>query len=89
LKSHTIVSMLCNNYGVSITNAPPLHSTSNGQVERFHSTLLNLARCVKIDKGISDTVEIVMTTTQYNKSIHSVINRRPADIALVLAKRCW
>jgi len=36
LKSHTIVSMLCNNFGVSITNASPLNSTSNGQVERFH-----------------------------------------------------
>jgi len=29
-------------------------------------------------------VEIVMlATTQYNKSIHSVINRRPADIVLM------
>jgi len=36
LKSHTIVSMLCNNFDVSITNAPLLNSTSNGQVERFH-----------------------------------------------------
>jgi len=52
LKSHTIVSMLCNNFGVRIINAPPLHRTSNGQVERFHSTWLELARCIKIDKGI-------------------------------------
>jgi len=74
LKSHTIVSMLCNNFGVSVTNAPPLHSTSNGQVERFHSTLLELARCIKIDKGLSDTVEIIMlATTQYNKSIDIVL----------------
>jgi len=25
-------------------------------VERFHSTLVELARCLKIDKGISDTI---------------------------------
>jgi serine/threonine-protein phosphatase PP1 catalytic subunit len=81
LNSHTVTAMLSNNFGVSIANAPPLHSTSNGQVERFHSTLLELARCLKIDKDISDTVEVILlATAQYNKSIHSVVNRRPADI---------
>jgi len=56
-----------NNYGVSISNAPPLHSVSNGQVERFHSTLLELARCLKIDKSISDTVGVIMLSTiEYN-----------------------
>jgi len=80
LKSNTITAMLDNHFGVSITNAPPLHSVSNGQVERFHSTLLELARCLKIDKGMSDTVEIILlATTKYNKSIHSVIDKRPVD----------
>ncbi|KAH8327545.1 hypothetical protein KR074_008457 [Drosophila pseudoananassae] len=81
LNSHTIVTMLENHFGVSISNAPPLHSVSNGQVERFHSTLVELARCLKIDKGISDTIELILlATTRYNKSIHSVINKRPADV---------
>jgi len=71
LNSLTITSMLSNNFGVGITNAPPLHSTSNGQVERFHSTLLELARCMKIDKGMGDTIELA--TAQYNKSIHWVV----------------
>jgi len=46
--------------------------------------LLELARCIRIDKGISDTVDIVMLATiQYNnRSIHSVIKRRSADIVL-------
>lgn len=26
-------------FGVEVINCPPLYSTSNGQVERFHSTL--------------------------------------------------
>lgn len=81
LKSQTIVAMLENHFGVSISNAPPLHSVSNGQVERFHSTLIELARCLKIDKGISDTVELVLlATARYNMSIHSVINKKPAEV---------
>jgi len=73
--------MLENHFGVSISNAPPLHSVSNGQVERFHSTLVELSRCLKIDKGISDTVELILlATARYNKSIHSVIDKRPADV---------
>ncbi|KAH8265713.1 hypothetical protein KR038_010730 [Drosophila bunnanda] len=81
LNSHTILTMLENHFGVSVSNAPPLHSASNGQVERFHSTLVELARCLKIDKGISDTVELILlATARYNKSIHSVIDKRPADV---------
>jgi len=81
LRSQTVVARLENHFGVSISNAPPLHSVSNGQVERFHSTLIELARCLKIDKGISDTVELtLLATTRYNKSIHSVINKKPAEV---------
>jgi len=81
LRSQTIVAMLENHFGVSISNAPPPHSVSNGQVERFHSTLIELARCLKIDKGISDTVELILlATARYNKSIHFVINKRPAEV---------
>jgi len=43
LNSHTILTMRENHFGVSISNAPPLHSVSNGQVERFHSTLVALS----------------------------------------------
>jgi len=48
LNSETIKSILLNNFNICISNAPPLHSTSNGQVERFHSTLAEIARCLKI-----------------------------------------
>jgi len=79
-KAHTITAMLDNHFGVRITNEPFLHGVSIGQVERFHTTLLELARCLKIDKGISDTVELILlATTRYNKSIHSVIDKRPVD----------
>nr|XP_043066520.1 Down syndrome cell adhesion molecule-like protein Dscam2 [Drosophila bipectinata] len=47
----------------------------------IYSTLVELAKSLKIDKGISNTVELILlATTRYNKSIHSVINKRPVDV---------
>jgi len=38
---------------------------------------------LKIDKGISDTVELILlATARYNKSIRSVIDKRPADVVM-------
>jgi len=73
--------MLKNQYNIDIVNAPPLHSSSNGQVERFHSTLVEIARVLKIDKKIEDTVELILrATVEYNKSLHSVICEKPVEI---------
>jgi len=74
------MTLLSNQFNIQIVNAPPHHSTSNGQVERFHSTLAEIARCLKIERGIKDTVELILLATiEYNKSIYSVINKRPID----------
>lgn len=78
--SETIRSILKNSFNVEIVNSPPLHSTSNGQVERFHSTLAEIARCLKIERKIDDTVELILQSTiEYNRTIHSVTNERPID----------
>lgn len=51
------------------------------EIERFHSTLLEIARCVKIQKGISNTVDTILhATAEYYKSVHSVTNKRPIDV---------
>jgi len=71
LNSEPIKSILLNNFNICISNAPPLHSTSNGQVKRFHSTLAEIARCLKILKQINDTAEVILlATTKYNRTIH-------------------
>lgn len=81
LNSHTIKAILKNNFDIDIANAPPLHSTSNGQVERFHSTLLEISRCLKIDKNLDDIEEIILLATiEYNKSIHTVIGTKPISV---------
>lgn len=81
LNSETISTLLKNHFGIDIVNAPPLHSSSNGQVERFHSTLAELARCMKLDRRINDTIELIMlATAEYNKSFHSVTGKKPIDV---------
>ena len=61
-------------------NAPPLHSCSNGQVERFHGTLADIARSFKLEKMSDDTAELILRATiAYNRSIHSVTSQTPID----------
>lgn len=79
LKSRYIQELL-NRYGIQMSNTPPEHSSSNGQVERFHSTLAELARCIKGERQISDTSELIyLATIEYNKTIHSVTQEKPID----------
>jgi len=81
LNSETIKSVLLNNFNITIANEPPLHSTSNGQVERFHSTLAEIARCLKIEKGINDPAEVILlATAKYNRTIHSATEKKPIEI---------
>jgi len=79
--SETIKSILLNHFNITIANAPPLHSTSNGQVERFHSTLTEIARCLKLEGNLNDTTELILlATNKYNNTIHSVTNEKPVQI---------
>lgn len=50
-------------------------------VERFHSPLLEIARCVKAQQEINDTVDLILLSThKYNHSVHSTTGRKPIDI---------
>jgi len=46
--------------GLTLHFADPRHSTSNGQVERAHSTLTELARCIKEEFNLIDYLEIII-----------------------------
>lgn len=81
LNSQTIKSLIKNNFGANIFATPPMHSTSNGQVERFHGTLTEIARCIKLENEINDSAELIlMATAKYNRTIHSTTNQKPIDI---------
>lgn len=79
--SETIKTLIKNNFGAEIYTTPPMHSSSNGQVERFHGTLTEIARCLKLDCAIEDTIDLILlATVKYNRSIHSTTELRPIDI---------
>ncbi len=60
--------------GLTLHFADPRHSTSNGQVERAHSTLTELARCIKEEFNLTDYSEIIRAAKEFNQSIHSTTN---------------
>jgi len=63
--------------GISLFFADPRHSTSNGQIERAHSTLTEIARCIKDERNLIDYSEIIIKAAQkYNLTIHSIPNQR-------------
>ncbi|GBP12864.1 Retrovirus-related Pol polyprotein from transposon gypsy [Eumeta japonica] len=67
--------------GIELYYCTPRHSTTNGIVERVHSTLVELARCIKEEYHVLDDSEcFYRATQQYNKSIHSVTGEKPSDI---------
>lgn len=67
--------------GIEIYFCDPKHSTTNGQVERVHSTLIEIARClIQEFYLISDLESIYRAAQQYNKTIHSVTNKRPYEV---------
>lgn len=41
------IKAMLERFGIELRNSAPLHSCSNGQVERFHSTILEIGRCLK------------------------------------------
>lgn len=80
-QSNAIKVLLRDRFSIDQFFIPTLHSESNGQVERLHSTLLEIARCVKEQQDIDDIIELVILAThKYNCSYHSVINARPTDV---------
>lgn len=69
-----------NKYNITHITAPIQHSTSNGQVERTHSTLIEIIRCLNKQNNTSSSEEIFNAVKAYNETIHSVTKERPIDI---------
>lgn len=68
-----------NDLGISIHYAS--NSQSNGIVERFHSTIIELYRTLKAkfpNKSMIETMNLL--TDIYNNTIHSVTKRKPREI---------
>lgn len=80
LNSESITFMMKDQLQINVYRTPAYKSQVNGQVERFHSTLTEIMRCLKKD-GTHRTFEELLERSvyEYNCSIHSVTARKPID----------
>ena len=79
LKS-SIIRLKLQELNVTVYETPTGRSEVNGQIERFHSTLIEIYRCLKTD-GNTDSVKsrINLSVERYNNSIHSAIGMTPHE----------
>lgn len=59
---------------------PRFHSISNGTVEKAHSTIIEIARCLISQKSYDDETAIKSAVIEYNSSVHSVIKAKPNEV---------
>lgn len=68
-----------NDLGINIHFAS--NSNSNGKIERFHSTLIELFRTLKTqNKELTLNDQMNIITDIYNNTFHSVTNKKPRDL---------
>lgn len=78
--STSIVFMLENEYKIKVFKIPPYSSSVNGQIERFHSTIAELMRCLKAENSHRTFAELLQRAVyEYNNSIHSTIKKKPIE----------
>lgn len=67
-------------YDIHHHTTPPAHSITNGQIERAHSTLLEIARSLAANTEETPVEVVYQATREYNKTIHSVTKQKPVDV---------
>lgn len=81
LNSATILFMMRDELKINVYTTPPYRSEANGQVERFHSTMTEIMRCIKEDQTHRNFEELLeRAVNEYNHSIHSVTGKKPVDL---------
>lgn len=83
----SFISPIISNYiktlGIELYLTPPQKSEVNGSIERVHSTIIELTRCLKKEYPDLTMKEIVnIAVDRYNNSIHSVTKKKPSDVFL-------
>lgn len=73
-------SVVYRKYNITHIRAPVQHSTSNGQVERTHSTLIEIIRCLNKQNNSDSSENIFAAVKEYNSTIHSVTGEKPVDV---------
>lgn len=67
--------------GIKIYLTPSHRSEVNGQVERVHSTLLEIYRCLRAESQEPSVQELMyISVDRYNNTIHSVTGKKPCEV---------
>lgn len=89
LKSIELRSLL-QRLDVETYYTPSDHSEVNGIVERFHSTLSEIFRCIRSKypkyPDLSNKEIYKIATTLYNTTIHSATNLKPFEVFYLVLK---
>lgn len=75
-----VLNSIFESYGIILHTTPVGHSITNGQVERVHSTILELSRSLAEEQNETITENIYQAVREYNNTIHSVVNQKPSDV---------
>lgn len=76
-----VIEQMINNLGIIIYRTPVHRSETNGQVERSHSTIREIARCLLKEDPSLDTYNLIQTAVhKYNNTFHSFIKNTPRNI---------
>jgi len=79
--SVSILFMMRDELKIEVFTTPAYKSEINGQVERFHSTLAEIMRCLKADGTSRNFQELLeRAVNEYNHTFHSTINAKPVNI---------
>lgn len=78
-----IIEQMITNLGITIFKTPVNRSETNGQIERCHSTIREISRCIKaLNPDITDRNLIQQAIYKYNNSIHSFTKEMPRKVYL-------
>ena len=70
-----------NTLGIEMYFTPANHSEVNGTVERLHSTISEIYRCIKDrHRDLSIRQKFYLSLNHYNHSIHSVTGLKPIEL---------
>lgn len=76
-----VIEQMITNIGVIIYRTPVHRSETNGQVERSHSTIRELARCLLKETPELEPYDLIRSAVhRYNNTIHSFTKNTPHNI---------
>lgn len=88
----SFISPIISNYiktlGIQLYLTPTQKSEVNGTIERVHSTIIELTRCLRREYPDLTMKEIInIAVDRYNNTIHSVTKKKPSDVFLGRTQR--